>query len=214
MSTPLKPLRADAQRNREKILATASELFAQGGTEVALETIAAHAGVGIATLYRNFPTRDALVEAAYRSEVVQITAAATELLGEHPPDVALDRWMERYIDYAATKRGMSDALRAIIESGNDIYADTRCQLQNAVATLVQAGADAGLLRADVDAEDVFRATGSIFLLPQTKGWREQADRLLRLIVDGLRYGATGPTGGRRSAKRGKPSSGMASQDAA
>jgi AcrR family transcriptional regulator len=180
---------------------------------VALETIAAHAGVGIATLYRNFPTRDALVEAAYRSEVAQITAAAIELLAEYPPDVALDRWMERYIDYAATKRGMSDALRAIIESGNDIYADTRGQMKDAVATLVRAGAEAGLLREDVDAEDVFLATGSIFLLPQTAEWREKADRLLRLIVDGLRYGAAGPDG-KRSAKRGKPSSGIASQEAA
>jgi AcrR family transcriptional regulator len=214
MDTLQKPLRADAQRNREKILAAASELFAQAGTDVALETIAAHAGVGIATLYRNFPTRDALVEAAYRSEVAQITAAAIELLAEHPPDVALDRWMQRYIDYAATKRGMSDALRAIIESGNDIYADTRGQMKDAVATLVRAGAEAGLLRADVDAEDVFLATGSIFLLPQTSEWREKADRLLRLIVDGLRYGAAGPVDGKRSAKRGKPSSGIASQEAA
>jgi AcrR family transcriptional regulator len=201
MSAPRKPLRADAQRNRDKILYAASDLFAQAGTDVALERIAAHAGVGIATLYRNFPTRDALVEAAYRSEVAQIAAAATDLLAEHPPDMALERWMERYVDYAATKRGMSDALRAIIESGNDIYADTRGQLQDAFATLLKAGVDAGVLRADIDADDAFRATGSIFLLPQQDGWREQATRLLRLTVDGLRYGASseewrGPNSGR------------------
>ena len=79
---------------------------------------------------------------------------------------------------------------AIIESGNDIYADTRQQLQGAFARLLQAGVDAGTLRADVDAEDVFRATGSVFLLPQEDGWREQAARVLRLILDGLRYRAS------------------------
>jgi AcrR family transcriptional regulator len=191
MSSITKPLRADAQRNREKLLAAASELFAQSGTDVPLETVAAHAGVGIATLYRNFPTRDALVEAAYRSEVAHITGAAAELLAEYPPDLALERWTERYVDYVAAKRGMSDALRSIIESGNDIYADTRGQLLAAFAALLQAGVDAGSLRPDINAEDVFRATGSVFLLPQEDGWREQAARLLGLIVDGLRYGAPG-----------------------
>jgi AcrR family transcriptional regulator len=189
MSTGATPLRADARRNRDKILSAASDLFAQAGTDVPLETIADSSGVGIATLYRNFPTRDALIEAAYRSEVAQITAAAADLLAQDPPDLALERWMERYVDYAATKRGMSDALRAIIESGNDIYADTRGQLLAAFATLLQAGVDAGTLRTDIDADDVFRATGSIFLLPQQDGWREQANRLLRLLIDGLRYGA-------------------------
>jgi AcrR family transcriptional regulator len=189
MGTPTKHLRADAQRNRDALLAAASELFARSGTTVPLEDIAAHAGVGIATLYRNFPTRDDLVEAAYRSEVAQITAAAGELLAAHPPDVALELWMDRYVDYVAAKRGMGDALRAIIESGNDIYADTRGQLHGAFAILLKAGVDVGTLRADVDAEDVFRATGSVFLLPQEDGWRERAARLLRLILDGLRYRA-------------------------
>jgi AcrR family transcriptional regulator len=191
MSTPTKPLRADAQRNRDTLLAAASELFAQAGTDVPLEAVAARAGVGIATLYRNFPTRDALVEAAYRSEVAQITAAAGELLAEYPADEALQRWADRYLDYVAAKRGMSDALRAIIESGNDIYADTRVQLLAALAALLQAGVEAGTLRPDIHAEDVLRATGAVFLLPQQDGWREQAARLLALIVDGLRYGAPG-----------------------
>jgi AcrR family transcriptional regulator len=189
MDAPTKQLRPDAQRNRDAILAAASKLFARSGTAVPLEDIAADAGVGIATLYRNFPTRDALVEAAYRSEVAQITAAAAELLAAHPPDVALELWMDRYVDYVAAKRGMGDALRAIIESGNDIYADTRKELLAAFARLLQAGVEAGTLRSDVDAEDVFRATGSVFLLPQEEGWREQAARLLRLILDGLRYRA-------------------------
>jgi AcrR family transcriptional regulator len=190
MSTSTKPLRADAQRNRESLLEAASELFGESGTDVPLEAVAARAGVGIATLYRNFPTRDTLVEAAYRNEVAHISVAATELLAEYPPDIALERWTERYVDYVAAKRGMSDALRAIIESGNDIYADTREQLRAAFATLLRAGVEAGTLRPDIDAEDVFRATGSVFLIPQEDGWREQAARLLRLIVDGLRYGAS------------------------
>jgi AcrR family transcriptional regulator len=190
MNTSARPLRADAQRNREALLSAAAELFARSGTSVPLEDVAAHAGVGIATLYRNFPTRDALVEAAYRSEVAHISQAAVELLEAHEPDVALELWMERYVDYVAAKRGMGDALRAIIESGNDIYADTRGELQGVFAMLLQAGVEAGTLRADVDAEDVFRATGSVFLLPQEDGWREQAARLLKLILDGLRYRAS------------------------
>lgn len=189
MPAPPKTLRADAQRNRDKLLAAASELFARHGTVVPLEEVADQAGVGIATLYRNFPTRDALVEAAYRSEVAHIAEAAGELLAEHPPDVAFELWARRYVDYVAAKRGMSDALRAMIESGNDIYADTRGQLQAAFATLLQAGAQAGALRADIDSEDAFRATGAVFLLPATDGWREQAERVLMLILDGLRYNA-------------------------
>src|SRR5919202_1838248 len=107
-----RPLRADAQRNREKVLAAATAAFAEQGEEVALDAIAARAGVGIGTLYRHFPNRDALCAAAYRHEVDALCAAAAELLEAHPADQALRLWAERFADYIATKRAMGTALRS------------------------------------------------------------------------------------------------------
>ena len=149
MSAPThdKPLRKDAARNREKLLAAAVELFAERGTEGSLEEVAKRAGVGIGTLYRHFPTRDALVEAAYRNEVAQLRAAADELLAEQPADAALEAWMRRFVEYGSAKRGMRDALHSIAGGGSDLFAETRGQVTEAVAVLLAAGAEAGTLRA-------------------------------------------------------------------
>ena len=191
MAAPLhdKPLRSDARRNREKLLAAAVELFAERGTEGSLEEVAKRAGVGIGTLYRHFPTRDALVEAAYRNEVAQLRAAADELLAELPPDRALEAWVRRFVDYGTAKRGMRDALQSIAGAGSDLFADTRGQVIEAVAVLLRAGAEAGTLRADVEAEDVLRAMGAIWLVADGDDWAEDAFRVLRLVMDGLRYRA-------------------------
>jgi AcrR family transcriptional regulator len=183
------PLRADARRNRDKLLAAALDLFAESGTDVSLEAIAKRAGVGIGTLYRHFPTRAALVEAAYRTEVERL-CAVDDLLATHAPDVALAEWMDRFVAYAATKRGMSDALQSVVASSNaDLFADTRSQILTSIATLLDAGAAAGTIRADVGADDVLRAMGGIWLMPMEAGWQEQARRLLGLLMDGLRHGA-------------------------
>ena len=184
-----KPLRKDAQRNRDKLLAAAVELFAERGTEGSLEEVAKRAGVGIGTLYRHFPTRDALVEAAYRNEVAQLRAAADELLAELPPDEALEAFMRRFVDYGTAKRGMRDALQSIAGGGADLFADTRGQVTEAVAVLLRAGAEAGTLRADVEPEDVLRAMGAIWMVADGEEFREQAMRILRLVLDGLRYRA-------------------------
>jgi AcrR family transcriptional regulator len=184
-----KPLRKDAARNREKLLAAAVELFAERGTEGSLEEVAKRAGVGIGTLYRHFPTRDALVEAAYRNEVAQLRAAADELLAELPPDEALEAWMRRFVDYGSAKRGMRDALQSIAGGGSDLFADTRGQVVEAVAVLLRAGAEAGTLRADVEPEDVLRAMSAIWLVAGGDDWAEDALRILRLVLDGLRYRA-------------------------
>src|SRR3954465_818392 len=109
-----RPLRADAQRNRDKLLAAATAAFAEEGEAVALETVAARAGVGIGTLYRHFPNRDALVVAAYQHEVDALCAAAADLLTAQPADEALRAWAERFADYIATKRAMGDALRSAV----------------------------------------------------------------------------------------------------
>ena len=184
-------MRADARRNRDKLIAAAKDLFAETGSDVSLDAVARRAGVGPGTLYRHFPTRDALVEAAYRSEVAELSAAADDLLASCPPDVALAEWMDRFVAYAAAKRGMRAALQSVVASGSDIFADARRQNLATLATLLAAGAEAGTIRPDVEAEDVLRATGIVWQLDDQPGWEEQARRLLGLVMDGLRYGASG-----------------------
>jgi AcrR family transcriptional regulator len=186
--TTARPMRADARRNREALLQAAAELFAQEGTDVSLEAVAARAGVGIGTLYRNFPNRDSLVEAAYRTEVAHLCDAASELLTSRPPDVALAEWMDRFVTYAAAKRGMAGALKAV-NAKTDLYSQTRGQITGAIGGLLDAGVQAGSLRADVEPEDVLRAMGCIWNLGDGEGWRTQAETLIRIIVDGLRHGA-------------------------
>jgi AcrR family transcriptional regulator len=177
--------RADARRNREKLLAAAGELFATVGTDVSLDAVAKRAGVGIGTLYRNFPTRDALVEAAYRAEVAHLYEAAAALLEASPPDVALERWMERFVAYAEAKKGMRGALTQIVAGGSHVYAETRVQILAAIAELLEAGVAAGVLRADVSADDVWRAMGPVWSTDD----RDQIRMLLKLLMDGLRHTA-------------------------
>lgn len=189
--TSIKPLRADAQRNREKLLLAATEAFAEDGQDVALETIAARAGVGIGTLYRHFPSRGAIVQEAYRLEVETLCDTAPALLATLSPDQALHAWMERFAQYVATKRGMGEALRASVASDSPLFANTREKIIGALGLIIDAGALDGSLRGDVRPEDLFRAMGSVWHLPMTNGWQEHVRRLLDLLVDGLRYGAAG-----------------------
>lgn len=179
--------RADARRNRARLLAAALELFATEGTDVSLKAVAASAGVGVGTIYRHFPTREALLEAAYRNEVEQL-CDVEKLLRDQPPDVALAEWMNRFVDYAMRKRGLSGALKSIAASGSDIFDDTRRRILAALTTLLEAGVAAGTIRADVDAEGVFHATGGIWLIPDEPGWADHARNVLALVMDGLRRG--------------------------
>jgi len=195
-----RPLRADAQRNRDKLLAAATHAFAADGEDVALEAVAARAGVGIGTLYRHFPNRDALVIAAYRHEVARLCAAASELLSEQPPDAALRAWAERFTDYIATKRAMGSALRSAAGSDSPLFAETRALILGALRLLLDAGARAGTLRADAAPADVLRVLNGIWFLPDGPEWRETVGRMLDLVIDGLRYGASG------SARRERPQS--------
>jgi AcrR family transcriptional regulator len=182
-----RPLRADARRNRDRLVEAAVRAFTQGGLDATLESIARDAGVGIGTLYRHFPTREALVEAAYRNELARLCDAATELLADRPADRALRAWMDRYVDYMATKRGMADALRAVIASGGNPYAESRDRLLAAVTTLLHAGTAAGLLRSDLDPGDVLVGLSGLAVVTADPAQREQAGRLLDLLMDGLRY---------------------------
>jgi AcrR family transcriptional regulator len=184
----IRSMRADARRNREKLLFAAAELFAASGVEVSLDAVAQRAGVGIGTLYRHFPTREALVEAAYRNEVERLCEAAEELQRANPPDVALAEWMDRFVSYAATKRGMSDVLHSVVASNSDLFAQTRARLLAVITSLLDAATAAGTIRSDVDAEDVLRAMNGIWQVTE-QDWQERARRLLTLLMDGLRAGA-------------------------
>ncbi|MFI6265116.1 TetR/AcrR family transcriptional regulator [Micromonospora sp. NPDC051006] len=185
-----RPLRADAQRNRQRLLDAAVGAFSQHGPEVTLESIARSAGVGIGTLYRHFPTREALVEAAYRNELAKLCDAAGELLDRLPPDQAIRAWMDRFVDYLSTKRGMADALRLVIAAGTNPYAQSRDRLLGALGLLLTAGAAAQTVRADVPAADVLASLSGVSLAAGEPAQRDQARRLLDLLMDGLRYRAT------------------------
>jgi AcrR family transcriptional regulator len=190
-ATGTRPLRADARRNRERLLEAAVRAFSQEGPEVTLDAIAKDAGVGIGTLYRHFPTREALVEAAYRNELERLCDAVTELQASMPPDKAMRVWMDRFIDYMTTKRGMADALRAVIASGGNPFEHSRGRLAAAIATLLDTAAAAGTVRSDVNPEDVLMTLSGMSLTAEGADRREQAGRMLDLLMDGLRYGAPG-----------------------
>ncbi|TDV41116.1 TetR/AcrR family transcriptional regulator [Actinophytocola oryzae] len=178
--------RADAQRNRARLVEAAREAFTTSGDKVTLESVARAAGVGIGTLYRHFPTRETLVEAVFRAEQDRLCDSAGKLLADLAPEEALRAWMDRFADYVATKRDMADTLRAVIASGAVTSSQSRERLSGAVRTLLEAGAAAGTLRADVVAEDVVASIVGVFLACGGPDQREQAGRMLDLIMAGLR----------------------------
>lgn len=185
--TPARGLRSDARRNRERLLEVAVRALSQDGADVTLEAIAREAGVGIGTLYRHFPTREALVDAAYRNELARLCDSVDDLLDELPPDKALRTWMERFVEYMTTKRGMGEALRALIASGGDPFSQSRERLIDAVRKLLAAAATAGTLRDDVAPEDVLASLSGVSLATAEPGRHQQAGRLLDLLMDGLRF---------------------------
>jgi AcrR family transcriptional regulator len=193
-ATDARPLRADARRNRDRLLDAAVRAFSQDRPDVTLDAIAKDAGVGIGTLYRHFPTREALVEAAYRNELARLCDAVAELLQAQPPDQALRAWMDRFVDYMTTKRGMADALRAVIASGGNPYAQSRDRLIAAITTLLRAAAAAGTVRPGIEPADVLAGLSGVSLAAGEPAQRDQASRVLDLLMDGLRYRA-GPAGG-------------------
>jgi AcrR family transcriptional regulator len=182
-----RPLRADAQRNRDRLLECAVRAFSQDGLDVTLEGIAKDAGVGIGTLYRHFPTREALLDAAYRNELARLCDAVADLLAGMPPDEAMRAWMDRFVDYMMTKRGMADAMRALIASGGNPYAQSRDRLTTAITTLLDAGAAEGTVRSDVEPGDVLASLGGVSLAAGEPAQRDQASRMLDLLMDGLRH---------------------------
>lgn len=183
--------RSDAKRNHDALLEAASAAFAEKGTDTSLEDVARRAGVGIGTLYRHFPTRDALVEAAYRRGVERLCDEAERLLAGNEPDVALETWMRDFVGYIATKRGLASTLKLAGDSHADLFAYVHQRIRTAVDSLVDAAAATGRIRADVDGSDLVRALGGICMVSDQAGWQDQARRLVSLLMDGLRYSAPG-----------------------
>ncbi|WP_394938239.1 TetR/AcrR family transcriptional regulator [Psychromicrobium sp. YIM B11713] len=182
----IRELRADATRNRKQLLEAATRVFISAGTEPSMRAIAREAGVGIATLYRHFPSRESLVDAVYRDQVARLTSGARELLSELPPSSALRGWMDLFGDWIAAKNGMLDTLLVMIESGEIAHAQTRDELLTAIDALLDAGRATGELRADVSAEDIAASLIGIFTVAHPHEHDARASRLLNILMDGLR----------------------------
>ena len=180
---PQRPQRADARANHDKLVAAARALFTERGTSAPLEEVAERAGVGIGTLYRHFPTRQALLEAVYVDEVEAMARAATEL-EELPPWDALSQWLHQYVGFAATKRALNEALMETDPNSN-VLLTCRTAIVGAGTALVERAQTAGVVRNDTTFPDIVRMVGAIAMVPTEDP--EQKNRLLELALDGLRY---------------------------
>jgi AcrR family transcriptional regulator len=179
-----RPKRADARRNYEKVLAAAREAFAEGGESTALEEIARRAGVGIGTLYRNFPNRQALLEALYVDEVEEICRSAEELEGAEPWE-ALSGWFDRFIGYIATKQALLAELLNYVDRDAQLFRNSREALFRAGEPLLRRAQEAGVVRADVEIGQLIQMVMGIAKIPTAD--RRQTEHMLRIALDGLRY---------------------------
>jgi len=183
--TQRKP-RADAIRNRERLIDAAKAAFGEAGPDVSLEEIARRAEVGIGTLYRHFPTRDAIVEAVYRREVQQLADASERLLKSDPPLEALRQWLRLLVDYMAAKKVIAPALGAIAGGPSELYASSGATMRASVDRLVGAAIAAGDLRDGVEAADVMQALTGFALSASGPDWAARTLRLIDILMDGLR----------------------------
>ena len=190
-SAPRRP-RADAARNRERVLEAAKAVFRTGGPQASLEAVARQAGVGIGTLYRHFPTREALFEAVYRREVGQLVELAAGLSSGAAPVDALRHWLHANVEFVATKRGMAAALALAAYGPGDLKAYTAEQLTAAVRSLMDRAVAAGELRADIGPGDVLHMLVALCYGSDAPGWQHNVLRLLDVFVDGLRRAPAEP----------------------
>ena len=185
-------LRADALQNRARILAVAIEAFTESST-ASLNSIAKKAGVGIGTLYRHFPTREALVLEVYRHEVQQLVEAVPMLLATMLPLDALRAWLDCAAHYGMTKAGLADAFSTVTTSHEGLAAETYELVLGALSLLLHANEQAGTIRANLDPADVLTLMSFLWRIDSVGDWRSRSDRLLDMFIDGLRVGAPGPT---------------------
>lgn len=194
-------LRADAQRNQQRILGVARLAFTRHGAEATLDDIARQAGIGPGTLYRHFPTRDALIEAVYRSEVEKLTAAGQRFASTKPPLEALRAWMLLFIDHVADKRLILPAMETVAGGSMRLIEGTRGLIQGAFVDLVQRAIDSGNLRPDTDPNDFVRALVGVFHTTALSGWEPSARRLVDILIAGSRPTQESPSASGRALKR-------------
>jgi AcrR family transcriptional regulator len=176
--------RADAVRNRERVLEAAKVVFSAGNADASLEAVARHAGVGIGTLYRHFPTREALYEAVYRREVEHLAEFADQL-GEVPPVEALRRWLKSNVELVATKKGMAAAMALTMYRSSELYAYSFDRLTKAIGTLLERAVAAGEIRNDIGPEDLLRTLVGMCYMHDRSGWQASVQRLVDIFVDGM-----------------------------
>jgi AcrR family transcriptional regulator len=184
-SPPRKP-RADAIRNRERILELAKEAFNRSGANISLDELAREAGVGPGTLYRHFPTRDALLEAVYRSEVEKLAAAEREFTATMSPVEALRSWMLLFVDYIAAKQIIAPALNTMVGGPSKVFESTGHLVKGAIHGLVQRAIESGDIRPDLDPFDLLRALIGVSNVASGPGWQQSARRLVEILVAGSR----------------------------
>jgi AcrR family transcriptional regulator len=182
---PRKP-RTDAQRNRERILEVAKEAFTRFGASASLDDIAKQAGVGAGTLYRHFPTRDALIEAVYRSEVEKVAAAERKFAATMPPLDALRAWMLLFVDHIAAKQIIAPALNSVGGGASKLYEGSRGLIQAAMSALVKRAIKSGDIRKDLDPFDLLRALIGSSYTASAPGWQQSARRLVDILIAGSR----------------------------
>lgn len=178
--------RADALRNRDRLLAAAKAAFAEVGPEVSLEEIARRAGVGIGTLYRHFPTRDAIVEAVYRREVEQLSESARQLLETRPAGEALHQWMRDFVDYITAKKIIAPSLQSMVGGPTAIYESSGETITKTVYLLVERAKKSGHIIEDIAPDDVIRAMIGFTHINPKPGWDTSARRLIDIFMNGLR----------------------------
>lgn len=182
-----RPMRADARRNYARLLEAASGAFVEhGADDVSLEEIARRAGVGIGTLYRHFPTRQALLEAVYTDQVESLSARANELLGAESPADALADWMRALAKFSSTKRSMTTALLATFGTDSELLSSCAKEIKGAAESLLARAQQAGVVRTDVDPKDLIRLVHAVNIATERTPDPGQADRMLALILDGMR----------------------------
>jgi AcrR family transcriptional regulator len=182
---PRKP-RADAQRNRERILELAKEAFTRSGVNISLDEVARQAGVGAGTLYRHFPTRDALLEAVYRSEVEKLAAAEQRFAENMTPIDALRAWMLLFVDYIATKQIIAPALNTMVGGPSKVFEASGQQIKGAIHGLVKRAIESGDIRADLDPFDLLRALIGVANVASAPDWPQSARRLVQILIAGSR----------------------------
>ena len=182
-------MRADARRNREQLVAAAIAAFTEHGADASLDDIARRAGVGPGTLYRHFPTRQALQEAAYLDGFRTLCERAYALVDELPPGEALSAWMHDLAGYLATKRGLSAALMSTLDKSSEVFTSTHKAIREAGGILIDKAIAAGEVRPDITVSDILKLVNGIGIACESHADREaQTDRLLTIVIAGLRPG--------------------------